>query len=129
METLFHNELLASKMFVLKNGSDPVRIGYSNGRMSNASWEARSMMKSIASLKGGIRKKIGDMKDTDITEDVWLKSRRLELKSNTPPTLIWVSDLTNQVRGWNAPLIRKEFSLEYICSKHFRPSSSVSRLD
>lgn len=93
-----NHTLLASRMFRGKYGEDSVTIGYRGSCLKNASWAARSMVKSLARLKGGIRRTIGSGETVDAMGEVWTAMGHIHRKpglSHDIP-IKWVADHINQ---------------------------------
>ncbi|XP_027076996.2 uncharacterized protein [Coffea arabica] len=102
--------LLVSK--VLKARYFPKESIFNCKVPANASWTWKGLMGTRKFMEGGIRRRIGNGKSTNIWGDCWIPDAHLDKVSSTKPqgsALQKVHDLIHQ-RKWNRPLIFATFS-------------------
>ncbi|XP_021844939.1 uncharacterized protein [Spinacia oleracea] len=102
MAQIFSSKYQSSWFENSKNGIIPHSV----------SWGARSIMRSVGDLSSGLRRVVGDGRQTHITEDVWATSTRLSFKqqgSIDPTRPVWVANLISENRSWKASEIWRHF--------------------
>lgn len=93
-----------------------MRVGYSGSPLRRPSWSAKSLCNSIAKLKGGFRRSIGDGKSIGVCDEIWAGDSTVKLRRPTIDlgNVKCVADLGSNAGRWNLSLIRSLFNNESV---------------
>lgn len=119
--------LLVSKIFNAKYQGRWFKKSMEEGSpVRSSSWGARSIMRSVCSLKAGTRRVVGNGESISITEDVWVGDSKINFKQpqqpDGSPNLTIVAELLNvEGNAWQASSVWSLFhnqTARAILAKH-----------
>ncbi|XP_021751015.1 uncharacterized protein LOC110716678 [Chenopodium quinoa] len=105
--------LLVSRVFSGKYRADPITLGYKGRIPKSGSWPSRSIVKAAFEMRKNIGFSIGDGKDIDIRQDIWLGREKVTMREfDGCEEVKMVSDLITPQNIWSSALIWKAFAEE-----------------